>query len=481
MPDVAVAAPVRGFLLDGEWITAGEPALVRSPYNGSVVGSVSLAGAAHVEQAVAAAVRDFVVTRKLPAYERRRILTGIAQAIAARKGEFARTIALEAGKPIRTARAEVERAVFTFTVAAEEATRIGGEVLPLDLQPSTAGRWGMVRRFPLGPILAITPFNFPLNLVAHKLAPAIAAGCPVVLKPAPQTPLTALLLAECVQGTGWPKGALHVLPLSNDDAARLVRDDRLKMLTFTGSTAVGWALKAQAGKKKVLLELGGNAGVIVHSDAEIEYAAERCVAGGFSYAGQSCIAAQRILVHRSIFDRFVAAFLERVRRLATGDPLDEHTDVGPLIRESDAVRVLEWVDEAVRGGAKVLCGGTRRGPVVQPTVLTGTSATMHVNCAEVFGPVKTVEPYDDFDAALRAVNDSPFGLHAGIFTRDARLLFKAYDELEVGGVVAGDVPTFRIDHMPYGGIKDSGFGREGLRYAIEEMTEPKLLVLAIGR
>ncbi len=481
MLEGAAAAAVRGYLLDGEWITADEPSVVRSPYDGSVVGSVSVAGAADVERAIAASVRAFELTRKLPPYERQRILLAVAGAIAARKEEFARTIALEAGKPIRTARAEVERAVFTFTVAAEEATRMGGEVLPLDLQPSTAGRWGMVRRFPLGPILAITPFNFPLNLVAHKIAPAIAAGCPVVLKPAALTPLTALLLAECVQAAGWPKGALHVLPLSNEDAALLVGDDRLKLLSFTGSSAVGWALKAQAGKKKVVLELGGNAGVIVHSDADIDYAAERCVAGGFSYAGQSCIAVQRILVHRSVFDRFVTTFLERIRRLVAGDPLDEHTDIGPLIRESDAVRVLDWVEEAVRSGAKLLCGGTRRGSVVQPTVLSGTSPTMRVNACEMFGPVKTVEVYDDFDAALRMVNDSSFGLHAGVFTSDVRLLFKAYDELEVGGVVAGDVPTFRIDHMPYGGIKDSGFGREGLRYAIEEMTEPKLLVMAIGR
>ena len=480
MPESAVAA-ARGYLLDGEWITAGEPALVRSPYDGSVVGSVSMAGAAEVERAIAASVRDFENTRKLAPYERQCVLLAVANSIAARKEEFARTIALEAGKPIGTARAEVERAVFTFTVAAEEATRIGGEVLPLDLQPSTVGRWGMVRRYALGPILAITPFNFPLNLVAHKVAPAIAAGCPVVLKPAPQTPLTALLLAECVRAASWPKGALHVLPLSNDDVALLVRDDRLKMLTFTGSTTVGWMLKAQAGKKKVVLELGGNGGVIVHSDADLEYAAERCVVGGFSYAGQSCIAVQRILVQRTIFKPFLDAFLKQVARLVVGDPLDEATDVGPLIRESDAVRVLEWVDEAVRGGAKLLCGGTRRGALVAPTVLTGTDAKMRVNGCEVFGPVKTVEPYDDFADALRAVNDSPFGLQAGVFTHDARLLFRAYDELQVGGVVAGDVPTFRIDHMPYGGVKDSGFGREGLRYAIEEMTEPKLLVMAIGR
>src|SRR5207253_2686351 len=317
--------------------------------------------------------------------------------------EFSRTLAQEAGKPIKAARTEVERAIFTFNVAAEESTRIHGEYLPLDWQEYTAGRWGIVRRFPLGPIAGITPFNFPLNLVAHKVAPAIAAGCSIVLKPAPQTPLSALLLAETIQEAGWPDGALNVLPLSNDDAGLLVTDDRLKMISFTGSAAVGWEIKKRAGKKKVILELGGNAGVIVHGDTDLGYA-------------------------------------------------------------------------AVRGGARLLCGGHRKGPVLAPTVLTGTKPEMRVNCQEIFAPVVTVEPYDDFELALRQLNNSPYGLQAGIFTRDAKLLFHSYEELEVGAVVAGDVPSFRIDHMPYGGIKDSGVGREGLRYAIEEMTEPKLLV-----
>jgi len=467
----------QGFLLDGKWIEAGEAVEVRAPYDGSVIGRVFQGTREHADKAIASAVKAFGTTRRLPAFERQRVLRRVAQGIADRRQEFARTLAQEAGKPIKAARTEVERAIFTFNVAAEESTRIYGEFLPLDWQEFTAGRWGIVRRFPLGPIAGITPFNFPLNLVAHKVAPAIAAGCTMVLKPAPQTPLTALLLAETVQAAGWPDGALNVLPLSNEDASLLVTDERLKLISFTGSAAVGWDIKRRAGKKKVVLELGGNAGVIVHSDADVSYAAERCVAGGFAYAGQTCISVQRILVQRSIFGRFTDLLLEGVKRLKTGDPLDESTDLGPLIRESDAARASDWVQEAVRSGARLLYGGKRNGSVVEPTVLTGTRADMKVNCQEIFAPVVTVEPYDDFEEAVRQVNNSPYGLQAGIFTRDAKLLFNAYEELEVGGLIAGDIPSFRIDHMPYGGIKDSGFGREGLRYAIEEMTEPKLLVM----
>ena len=371
----------------------------------------------------------------------------------------------------------MERAVFTFNVAAEESVRIYGEYLPLDWQEYTAGRWGIVRRYPLGPIAGITPFNFPLNLVAHKVAPAIAAGCPIVLKPAPQTPLSSLLLAEVVQHAGWPDGGLSVVPLSNEDAGLLVSDDRIKMISFTGSAAVGWEIKKHAGKKKVVLELGGNAGVIVHSDADVAYAAERCVVGGFSYAGQTCISVQRILVEQSVYGKFVDLLLAGVAKLKMGDPLDDSSDLGPLIRESDAVRANDWVQEAVRGGARLLTGGHRKGSLVEPTVLTGTRPDMKVNCQEIFAPVVTVEPYTDFNDALRQVNSSPYGLQAGLFTRDAKLIFQAYDELEVGGLIAGDVPAFRIDHMPYGGVKDSGLGREGLRYAIDEMTEPKLLVM----
>lgn len=467
----------QGFLVDGKWMEAGDPVEVRAPYDGSVIARVFQGGREHAEAAIAAAVKAFGTTRRLPAFERQRVLRRVAENIGERKEEFARTLAQEAGKPIKAARTEVGRAIFTFNVAAEESTRIYGEYLPLDWQESTAGRWGIVRRFPLGPIAGITPFNFPLNLVAHKVAPAIACGCTMVLKPAPQTPLSALLLAEAIQQAGWPDGALNVLPLSNEDASSLVTDERLKLISFTGSAAVGWDIKRRAGKKKVILELGGNAGVIVHSDADLAYAAERCVAGGFAYAGQTCISVQRILVERSVCGKFTELLLAGVKKLQTGDPLQESTDLGPLIRESDAVRASDWVQEAVRSGARLLCGGHRNGPLLEPTVLTGTRAEMKVNCQEIFAPVVTVEPYDDFLEACRQINNSPYGLQTGIFTRDAKLLFNAYEELEVGAVIAGDVPTFRIDHMPYGGIKDSGLGREGLRYAIEEMTESKLLVM----
>ena len=470
-------AKVWGFFLDGKWVSEGDSIEVLAPYDGAVVGTTFRATAAHGELGVRAAQRAFEITRKLPGYERQRILREVSEGIRARTEEFARLMAREAGKPLRTARAEVERAIFTFSVAAEEATRIGGEFLPLDWQPAAAGRAGIVRRFSLGPILAITPFNFPLNLVAHKLAPAIAAGCTIVLKPAPQTPLTSLLLAEVIEKAGWPVGALNVLPLSNPDAERLVGDDRLKLLSFTGSGPVGWALKQKSGKKKVVLELGGNAAVIVHSDADVEQAAHRCVQGGFSYAGQSCISVQRIFVQRSIEEKFKAALLAGVRKLKVGDPLDDSVDVGPMISEASARRAESWIEEAVAGGAKLLTGGQRTGSVLAPAVLTHTQPKMKVNCEEVFAPVVVVEPYDEFGEAIRRVNDSAYGLQAGVFTHDSKLLFSAFDELEVGGVIAGDVSAWRIDHMPYGGVKDSGIGREGLRYAIEEMTEPRILVL----
>jgi glyceraldehyde-3-phosphate dehydrogenase (NADP+) len=371
----------------------------------------------------------------------------------------------------------VDRAIFTFRLAAEESTRIYGEWLPLDLQAATAGRWAIVRRFPLGPIASITPFNFPVNLVAHKWGPAMAAGCTIVHKPAPQTPLCSLLLAEIAVEAGWPAGALNVLPLANEDAAPLVSDDRLKLLSFTGSAAVGWELKRRAGKKRVALELGGIAGCIIHRDADLAYAAERCVFGGFSYAGQSCISVQRVLVERSVFEDFMNELMPRVQKLKLGPPLDEATDVGPMISEQAAHRAAEWIDEAVADGAQVLCGGKRTGAMMEATVLTGTKPGQRVNCMELFAPALTVEPYDDVNEAMRQVNASEYGLQAGLFTRDMGLVFAAYDALDVGGVIINDVPTFRIDHMPYGGTKDSGMGREGISYALEEMTERKLLAV----
>src|ERR1700757_1465363 len=470
-------ATTYGFFLDGKWVDEGDLIEIKAPYDGAVIASVHQGRREHAEAAIAAAVKAFGTTRRLPAFERQRVLRAIADGIHDRKEEFSRTIALEAGKPIKSARTEVDRAVFIFNIAAEETVRGYGEYLPLDWQQSTAGRWGIVKRFPLGPIAGITPFNFPLNLVAHKVAPAIAAGCPMVLKPAPQTPLCSIMLAEAVQQAGWPDGGLNVLPLSNEDAGLLVTDDRIKLISFTGSAPVGWQIKTNAGKKKVVLELGGNAAVIVHSDADLAYAADRCVTGGFAYAGQTCISVQRILVEHSVYGKFTELLVAGVKKLKVGDPLEEASDLGPLIRESDAIRAYDWVQDAVRAGARLLCGGQRKGSIMEPTVLTNTRPEMKVNCQEVFAPVVSVEPYRDFDQALRQVNNTAYGMQAGIFTRDAKLLFQAYEELEVGGVIAGDVPSFRIDHMPYGGVKDSGLGREGLRYAIEEMTEPKLLVM----
>ena len=475
------SVPTRslGFYLNGNWSMHGREHVIASPFDKSIVAVVYEADRDDVETAIQTAVEAFQVTRKMSSFQRASILRKVAAGIRQRREEFAATICQEAGKPIKTARIEVDRGIYTFEVAAEEASRIYGEYIPLDTLEATAGRWGLCRRFPLGPVFAITPFNFPLNLVAHKVAPAIAAGCPLILKPAPQTPVTALMLAEVVHDAGLPEGALAVMPLSNDDAALLVSDDRIKLLTFTGSAAVGWALKGKAGKKRVTLELGGNAGVIVHKDADLAYAAQRCVVGGFSYGGQTCISVQRILVEESVFDRFTKLLLEGVGKLKSGDPSHDDTDIPPLIREQDAIRATEWIDEAVESGAKVLAGGKRKGAFVEPTVLTGTDPQMRVNCAEIFAPVVTVEPYESFGDALQQVNNSNYGLQAGLFTRDAVLIQTAFNELEVGGLIVGDVPSFRVDQMPYGGMKDSGLGREGLRYSIEDMTERKLLVMAL--
>jgi acyl-CoA reductase-like NAD-dependent aldehyde dehydrogenase len=478
VPSNSSTTGVYSFYLAGQWLTSSQVADVISPYDQRVVGRVSLAGPEHVERAIDAAVRSFAVTRKLAAYERQQALAKISAELTARAEEFAQCISAEAGKPIRTARGEVARACFTFQYAAEEATRSTGELLPLDAQPSSAGRIGLLRRFPRGPVSAITPFNFPLNLVAHKIAPALAAGCSMVLKPAPQTPMVALMLADVIARSGYPPEAVSILPMSNETAAPLIEDERFKLFSFTGSAAAGWALKSRAGKKKVVLELGGNAGCIVHADADLEHAVARCTAGGFSYAGQSCISVQRILVERSVCEAFTAKLTAAAQKLRTGDPSDERVDVGPMIRQDDAVRATQWIAEAAAEGAKVLCGGTRSGSLLAPTVLTATKETQRVNCQEIFAPVVTVEPYDDFGEAIASVNRSRYGLQAGVFTRDIERLRRAFDELEVGAVIANDIPGFRIDHMPYGGVKDSGQGREGIRYAMEEMTEPRLLVIA---
>jgi acyl-CoA reductase-like NAD-dependent aldehyde dehydrogenase len=466
-----------GPLVGGRTILTGDAVEVRSPYDDRLVAVVHRAGSQEIEEAITRAVQAFEETRRLPSWRRAAILDGISSLLAARSDELTRAIALEAGKPVKTARVEVERASFTFRIAAEETKRIGGEIVPLDWAAGMEGRIAHVRRVPLGPVAGITPFNFPLNLVVHKVAPALAAGNPIVVRPASQTPASALLLGEIVLEAGWPPGGLAVVPSSTETAAPLVEDDRIRMLTFTGSPAVGWALKARSGRKRVTLELGGNAGVIVNDDADVPFAAERVAWGGFVYAGQTCISVQRVFVHADVHDAFLSELLPRVEALRVGDPLDEETDVGPLIDDGASARVAEWLDEAVAGGARVLAGGGHDGRLWQPTVLGGVDERMRVSCHEAFAPLVGVSSFEDVGEAIAAVDRSDYGLQAGIFTRDWPTIRRAFDEIEVGGLVVNDVPTFRIDHMPYGGVKQSGLGREGVRYAIEEMTELRLLAL----
>jgi acyl-CoA reductase-like NAD-dependent aldehyde dehydrogenase len=458
-------------------VTETETYEVKSPWDGSVVGVVRRASSQDVEDAIVRALAAFEETRHLPSWQREEILIAISQGIAARRDELAETIALEAGKPLKAARLEVDRATFTFKVAAEESKRIYGEIVPLDWLPGNERRRGEVRRVPLGVVSGITPFNFPLNLVSHKVAPAFAAGNPILLRPASQTPLTALKLAEIVAETDWPDGGFAVLPCTTEVARPLVEDDRIKKLTFTGSPPVGWSLKARAGRKRVTLELGGNAAVIVDDDADVDWAAERVAWGGFTYAGQTCISVQRVFVHERVYDTFVEQLIPRVEALQVGDPLDPDTDVGPLIDTGNADRVEAWLDEATAAGAEILTGGERENNVWRPTVLANAAEHLRVSCEEVFAPVITLTKFSEVDDAIAAADRSEFGLQGGIFTNDLRVVEKAFDRIGVGALVVNDVPTFRIDHMPYGGVKHSGLGREGLRYAIEEMTELKLLVV----
>ncbi|HVN94067.1 MAG TPA: aldehyde dehydrogenase family protein [Terracidiphilus sp.] len=469
-----------GFLLCGKEWTDGEALEVRSPWDQGLVGRVTVATRADARQALNHAVVSLRRTRLLPRWKRREILEDIAAALIEQKERFAQLIVAEAAKPVRMARTEVDRAVLTFKTAAEEAVRIGGESVPLDLTEGNEGRWGLVQRFGVGPVLAITPFNFPLNLVAHKVAPAIAAGCPVIVKPAPQTPFTALALGEVILKAGWPEEALAILTLADVDTAWLAeKEDRIKLVSFTGSAKVGWELKAHSGRKRVLLELGGNAALIIHSDwKNLDDAALRTAHAAFGFAGQSCISVQRVFVERSIFQTFVWKVVDVAEKMAIGDPSNEATELGPMIRLSEAERVEEWVKEAVEGGAKLVAGGERKGSTFTPTILTATKAGMKVRDEEVFGPVLLIEPYDDFEDAVAEVNHSKYGLQAGLLTRDSGRILHAFRELEVGALIVGDTPNWRLDPMPYGGVKDSGLGREGIRWAIEEMTEPRMLVMA---
>ena len=474
---LTVALGEFGAIIGGSAQRTGDTFEVRSPFDRSLLAVVHNARAPEIERAISGAAGAFATTRTLPSWKRSAVLAGVADALTARREEFARTIALEAGKPIRTARLEVDRAVFTFRVGAEEARRIHGEILSLDWLPGTENREAHVRRIPLGPIAGITPFNFPLLLVAHKAAPAIAAGNPILLRPGPRTPVSALKLAQVILDAGWPADALAVFACSIEDTGRLVEDDRIRLLSFTGSAAVGWSLKARAGRKRVTLELGGNAAVIVHQDADVAYAAERVAFGGFSYAGQSCISAQRIYVHAAVYDAFAADLVRRANQLVAGDPLREDTDLGPVIDNAAADRIGTWIDEARAAGARVLAGGTRDGSVWRPTVIEGAPQNARVNCAEVFAPLVSLTRYDDVHAAIAAANTGDFGLQAGLFTHDDRIINAFIDGVDAGGLMINDTSTFRVDHMPYGGVKQSGFGREGVRYAIEEMTEMKLVVV----
>jgi glyceraldehyde-3-phosphate dehydrogenase (NADP+) len=465
--------------LAGRWVDSPDLLVVENPARpGQPAGLTYQATPEQYEEAVRAAVAAFEVTRRLPAYERAGILRGISAGIRARREELGRLIALEAGKPIRDALVEVDRATLTFRLGAEEAERIGGEVLPLDLMPTSKGRVGITRRFPAGPVAAISPFNFPLNLAAHKLAPAIAAGCSIVLKPPSKDPLTMLTIAEIVEEAGAPAGSVSILPMSRELGDRLVADDRFRLLTFTGSPAVGWAMKARAGKKKVVLELGGNAGAIVDRSADLDWAVRRIVVGAFSYAGQVCISVQRLFVHDDVFDALVDRLTAAARGLRLGDPLDPETDLGPMVDARAALRTQSWVDEAVALGGRVLAGGVADGTFFPPTILADTPVEAKVCSDEAFAPVVVLFRFSDFHDAVRQVNASHFGLQAGVFTNDLANAFAAFEELEVGGVILNDIPTYRIDHMPYGGVKDSGLGREGLRHAIEDMTEIRILVVA---
>jgi acyl-CoA reductase-like NAD-dependent aldehyde dehydrogenase len=476
---VATGTKPHPIFLAGRWVESPDRLEIANPADPSTpAGATYNATAAQYEEAVDAAVEAFEVTRTLPAYERGRILREISAGIKARREELGRLIALEAGKPIRDALVEVDRATLTFRLGAEEAERITGELIPLDLMPASKDRVGITRRFPIGPIAAISPFNFPLNLAAHKLSPAIASGNPIVLKPPSKDPLTMLTVAEIVEAAGVPTGAVSIMPMTRELGDRMVADDRFKLLTFTGSPSVGWRMKERAGKKKVVLELGGNAGVIVDRTADLDWAVKRTLVGAYSYAGQVCISVQRMFVHEAVWDAFMEKFLAGVETLKLGDPLDATTDVGPMVDAHAADRTQRWVDEAVALGGRILAGGKADGTFFPPTVLTDVPVAAQVCSNEAFAPLVVAFPFSDLGDAIARVNDSMFGLQTGVFTNDLAGAWQAFNGLEVGGVIVNDIPTYRIDHMPYGGVKDSGLGREGLRWAIEDMTEIRIMVLA---
>ncbi len=463
--------------LAGEWVESESPLDVVNPYNGEVIGTTFQASRDHLERAIAAAEAAFRATRRMPTFDRVNLLKAVAAGLKARRDEMVRTIALEAGKPIREAEVETDRGVFTLETAAEEAKRIEGEVIPLDLLASSKGRFGVVRRFPIGPVAGISPFNFPLNLALHKLAPALAAGNPIVLKPPSKDPLTMLLVAEILEEAGVPKGAVSILPMDRAVGDAMVADERFKLLSFTGSPDVGWDMKRRAGMKPVVLELGGNAGVIVDDNADLDYAVGRVKFGAFAYAGQVCISVQRVFVLEGVYERFRDQLVEQSRAIKMGDPLDRATELGPMIDDKAASRTQQWIEQAVADGARVLTGGRAEGRFFQPTIIENARPDSFVCSREAFAPLVTLFPVKSFGEAIKRVNDSVYGLQAGVFTNRLEHSLLAFEEIEAGGVIVNDVPTYRIDHMPYGGVKASGLSREGIRYTIEDMTEPRLMVV----
>jgi acyl-CoA reductase-like NAD-dependent aldehyde dehydrogenase len=470
----------RPFLIGGEWRTSDEIIDIRFPYNNELVAQVYQSSERDLEDAIAAAERGFEITRKLPSHARSRILYNLLAQMEQRTDELIEALVLEGGKTRNVAAGETARAKETVRVAAEEAKRIGGEIIPIDWTEAGENRHGFVRHLPLGPVVGIAPFNYPLNLSCHKLAPAIAAGNSFILKPASATPLSGRLLVEMTLDAGYPPEALSYVVCPGRMAERLVTDPRIKYMTFTGSSEVGWHLKSVAGRKRVGLELGGNAAAIVHEDARVDYAVSRIAVGGFTNAGQNCISVQRVFIHQPIYETVLQQLLKRIRAMKVGDPRDPSVDVGPMINQWAAKDAFDMVQEAIAGGAEVLQGGTYEGTMFQPTVLANTTPDMRVNREEIFAPVITVTPYEDFDQAIHLANDTDYGLQSGVFTQNINRIMRAFDLMEVGGLQVNDVSTFRVDQMPYGGVKGSGIGREGPRFVIEEMTEMKLMVLNLN-
>jgi glyceraldehyde-3-phosphate dehydrogenase (NADP+) len=460
----------------GDFVTTAQKLDVLNPFTGKVFASTWKAGKDELEKAIAKAQQVKAEMRALPAYKRYEILLQISDAIKADRERLAKVLCSESAKPYRYAIGEIDRAAQTFLIAAEESKRLPKEYMSLDWTAAGEGKEGLVKYFPVGLVAGIAPFNFPLNLAVHKIAPAIAAGCPIILKPASSTPLSTLELAKIIDKTSLPKGAVSILPMDRETGNQLVTDDRFALLSFTGSPVVGWKMKKDSGRKKVVLELGGNAAVIVSDTADVSMAVKRSLVGGFAYSGQVCIHAQRFYVHERIYDVFLERFIEGAIALKQGDPADPATEVSAMIDNENAERVEKWISEARAQGAKLLLGGRRKGAFIEPTIITNTNSSMKVVCEEIFGPVVTIEPFNYFEEAVKKVNDTTFGLQAGIFTNSVKEMDHAFDKLDVGGVILNDVPTFRVDHMPYGGIKDSGLGREGVKYAVMDMMEAKVLV-----